>query len=44
MFDAKKGVEETTMLTHVPALMNRLTIFDPRLPHGVRADFLFLIF
>jgi hypothetical protein len=35
-FDASKGLEESSLLTKVPALMNRLTIFDPRLPHGVR--------
>jgi hypothetical protein len=35
-FDASKGLEESALLTSIPALMNRLTIFDPRLPHGVR--------
>ena len=35
-FDASKGLEENSLLTSIPAFMNRLTVFDPRLPHGVR--------
>ena len=35
-FDATAGLEEGTLTQTVPALFNRLTIFDPRLPHGVK--------
>jgi hypothetical protein len=30
------GLEEEDILLEVPPLFNRLTVFDPRVPHGVR--------
>lgn len=35
-FQSNRSVEEKDILTNVPPLFNRLTIFDPRIPHGVR--------
>lgn len=35
-FETYKGVEEGDLLDCIPALFNRLTVFDPRLPHGVK--------
>lgn len=35
-FSSMKGVEKKDLITEVPANFNRLTVFDPRLPHGVR--------
>lgn len=35
-FSTLKGVELNELTTRIPAEFNRLTIFDPRLPHGVR--------
>lgn len=35
-FSNLKGVELNDLTTRIPAYFNRLTIFDPRLPHGVR--------
>lgn len=34
-FDSSKGFEEETLLQRVEPLFNRLTVFDPRVPHGV---------
>jgi hypothetical protein len=33
---SQRGLEEQDIVTEVPALFNRLTVFDPRIPHGVR--------
>ena len=35
-FDSSQGLELTDLLLDVPPLFNRLTIFDARIPHGVR--------
>ncbi|GAB5371227.1 hypothetical protein AAMO2058_001561400 [Amorphochlora amoebiformis] len=35
-FDDARGLELHDIMDHVPAEFNRLTAFDPRLPHGVR--------
>mmetsp|Transcript_6292 Transcript_6292/g.14580 ORF Transcript_6292/g.14580 Transcript_6292/m.14580 type:complete len:404 (+) Transcript_6292:52-1263(+) len=35
-FDPTKGLEESKLTRTVDPCFNRLTIFDPRLPHGVR--------
>lgn len=35
-FENYKGVEESDLLDIIEPVFNRLTIFDPRLPHGVR--------
>lgn len=35
-FDASKGLELPDVLEEVPANFNRLTVFDPRIPHGVK--------
>lgn len=35
-FESTRAVEEGEILREVPALFNRLTVFDPRIPHGVR--------
>lgn len=35
-FDSTQGLEYESLFTNVPALFNRLTVFDARLPHGVR--------
>mmetsp|Transcript_22074 Transcript_22074/g.32894 ORF Transcript_22074/g.32894 Transcript_22074/m.32894 type:complete len:394 (+) Transcript_22074:65-1246(+) len=35
-FDDDQGLELQDIMQHIPAEFNRLTIFDPRLPHGVR--------
>jgi hypothetical protein len=35
-FSSLKGVERKDLVTEVPAEFNRLTVFDPRLPHGVK--------
>ncbi len=35
-FTSGRGVEEPDVLREVPPLFNRLTVFDPRIPHGVR--------
>lgn len=34
-FDSFKGVEQKDLVDKIPALFNRLTVFDPRVPHGV---------
>ena len=31
-----QGLEQQHLVTRVPALFNRLTVFDPRFPHGVK--------
>ena len=33
---AHGGLERGDVVTEVPALFNRLTVFDPRIPHGVK--------
>ena len=35
-FKSTRHLEEKEILNDVPALFNRLTVFDPRIPHGVR--------
>lgn len=35
-YDPSKGLELQHLVTRVPAPFNRLTVFDPRFPHGVR--------
>eukprot|EP00884_Botryococcus_braunii_P004485 jgi/Botrbrau1/14037/Bobra.0011s0003.1 len=35
-FDPSRGLEMKDLMTMVDPLYNRLTVFDPRLPHGVR--------
>lgn len=35
-FDAGESLEEQHMVDEVEPLFNRLTVFDPRFPHGVR--------
>ncbi|KXZ56701.1 hypothetical protein GPECTOR_1g631 [Gonium pectorale] len=35
-YDPRKGLELQHLVTRVPAPFNRLTVFDPRFPHGVR--------
>lgn len=35
-FDSNRGLEQGDIVQTVPALFNRLTVFDPRIPHGVR--------
>jgi len=35
-FTSTRAVEEPELLEEIPARFNRLTVFDPRLPHGVR--------
>lgn len=35
-FESTTSVEEGQLLQEVPPLFNRLTVFDPRIPHGVR--------
>ena len=35
-FVSERAVEEDEILEAVPARMNRLVVFDPRIPHGVR--------
>lgn len=35
-FTSSRGLEREDILQEVPALFNRLTVFDPRVPHGVR--------
>ena len=35
-FKSKRGLEQNDILQEVPAKFNRLTVFDPRVPHGVR--------
>ena len=35
-FDSSTGLEYDDLFTTVPPLFNRLTVFDARLPHGVR--------
>jgi hypothetical protein len=35
-FVSERSVEERDILREIPSLFNRLTVFDPRLPHGVR--------
>lgn len=35
-FVSQRSVEEGDVLQAVPPLFNRLTVFDPRIPHGVR--------
>ncbi|EFJ42896.1 hypothetical protein VOLCADRAFT_96875 [Volvox carteri f. nagariensis] len=35
-YDPRKGLEMQQLVTRVPAPFNRLTVFDPRFPHGVR--------
>jgi len=36
-FDPQAVIERDQILDAVPPLFNRLTVFDPRFPHGVRA-------
>src|SRR5690606_3160886 len=35
-FASVRGVEEPDLLRAIEPRMNRLTVFDPRIPHGVR--------
>lgn len=35
-FDFSRGLEHEQVFREVPPLFNRLTVFDPRIPHGVR--------
>ncbi|GLI68961.1 hypothetical protein VaNZ11_013489 [Volvox africanus] len=35
-YEPRKGLEMQQLVTRVPAPFNRLTVFDPRFPHGVR--------
>ncbi|GLC35784.1 hypothetical protein PLESTB_000493900 [Pleodorina starrii] len=35
-YEPRKGLELQQLVTRVPAPFNRLTVFDPRFPHGVR--------
>jgi hypothetical protein len=35
-FNSASGMEEDEIFRVVPALFDRLTVFDPRVPHGVR--------
>jgi hypothetical protein len=35
-FKSVRGLEQHDIVQSVPALFNRLTVFDPRIPHGVR--------
>ncbi len=35
-FTSQRAVEEPQLVEEVPPRFNRLTVFDPRLPHGVR--------
>lgn len=35
-FRSTRAVEEPELVREVPALFNRLVVFDPRIPHGVR--------
>lgn len=34
-FSAGKGIERENLVDEIPAKFNRLTVFDPRIPHGV---------
>ena len=35
-FDPGKGLEQADLVDLIPPLFNRLTVFDPRFPHGVK--------
>jgi hypothetical protein len=35
-FKSARGLERNDITVEVPSLFNRLTVFDPRIPHGVR--------
>lgn len=35
-FDPSRGLETPQLVSLVPPLLGQLTVFDPRLPHGVR--------
>ncbi len=35
-FDQSKGVEKKHLIETIPPLFNQLSVFDPRLPHGVQ--------
>ncbi|MES2857263.1 MAG: hypothetical protein V4692_15445 [Bdellovibrionota bacterium] len=35
-FKSVRSLEQNDIIESVPALFNRLTVFDPRIPHGVR--------
>jgi hypothetical protein len=35
-FQSTRSLEQEDIVTEVPANFNRLTVFDPRIPHGVR--------
>jgi hypothetical protein len=35
-FQSMRGLERGDIIDEVPAKFNRLTVFDPRIPHGVR--------
>ena len=37
-FASERSVEEPDLVELVPAKFNRLVVFDPRVPHGVRRD------
>jgi hypothetical protein len=34
-FESSRSLEREHIVTEVPSLFNRLTVFDPRIPHGV---------
>lgn len=38
-FEASRGLEEESLLEKIEPLFSRLTVFDPRKPHGVRQVF-----
>lgn len=35
-FDPNRGLEQSDLVELIPPLYNRLTVFDPRFPHGVK--------
>jgi 2OG-Fe(II) oxygenase superfamily len=35
-FSTTEGIEEPDLVESIPAKMNRLVVFDPKIPHGVR--------
>jgi hypothetical protein len=35
-YASQRGLEKNDVFTEIPALFNRLTVFDPRIPHGVK--------
>jgi hypothetical protein len=35
-FSSSEGLEEPQLIEEIPSKMNRLVVFDPKIPHGVR--------